>query len=110
VNRSDVIITEMGVSNAAKNVIPLKFLRKIKNKKCYPLVGTYGRSRCVTKENIDLDHDMVLTDRRVIVRFVAERRGFSISTVEKILHEELKLKKISARWVRNMSTCQTCHR
>jgi hypothetical protein len=26
-----ILITEMGVSNEAKNVIPLKFLRKIKN-------------------------------------------------------------------------------
>jgi hypothetical protein len=28
----DFLITEMGVSDEAKNVIPLKFLRKIKNK------------------------------------------------------------------------------
>jgi hypothetical protein len=28
----DFLITEMGVSNEAKNVIPVKFLRKIKNK------------------------------------------------------------------------------
>jgi hypothetical protein len=27
----DILITEMGVSSEAKNVIPLKFLRKIKN-------------------------------------------------------------------------------
>jgi hypothetical protein len=27
----DFLITEMGVSNEVKNVIPLKFLRKIKN-------------------------------------------------------------------------------
>jgi hypothetical protein len=35
----------MGVSNEAKNVIPLKFLRKIKNKKkssCKLYPGTYG--------------------------------------------------------------------
>jgi hypothetical protein len=30
----------MGVSDEAKNVIPLKFLRKIKNKKCFPLVNS----------------------------------------------------------------------
>jgi hypothetical protein len=33
----DFLITEMGVSDEAKNVIPLKFLRKIKN---FPLVNS----------------------------------------------------------------------
>jgi hypothetical protein len=32
--------TEMGVSDEAKNVIPLKFLRKIKNQKFFPLVNS----------------------------------------------------------------------
>jgi hypothetical protein len=39
---SEILITEMGVSNEAKNVIPLKFLRKIKNKMFFPLPVTYG--------------------------------------------------------------------
>jgi hypothetical protein len=30
----------MGVSDEAKNVIPLKFLRKIKNKNLFPLVNS----------------------------------------------------------------------
>jgi hypothetical protein len=30
----------MGVSDEAKNVIPLKFLRKIKNKNFFPLVNS----------------------------------------------------------------------
>jgi hypothetical protein len=30
----------MGVSNEAKNVIPLKFLRKIKNKNVFPLLNS----------------------------------------------------------------------
>jgi hypothetical protein len=30
----------MGVSDEAKNVNPLKFLRKIKNKKCFSLVNS----------------------------------------------------------------------
>jgi hypothetical protein len=30
----------MGVSDEAKNVIPLKFLRKIKNKNVFPLVNS----------------------------------------------------------------------
>jgi hypothetical protein len=38
----------------------------------------------VAKENIDLVHDMVPTDRRVTVIFIAERCGFPIGTVKKI--------------------------
>jgi hypothetical protein len=34
---SEILITEMGVSNEAKNVIPLKFLRKIKNQRVFLL-------------------------------------------------------------------------
>jgi hypothetical protein len=38
--KKDFLITEMGVSDEAKNVIPLKFLRKIKNKFFFPLVNS----------------------------------------------------------------------
>jgi hypothetical protein len=38
----------MGVSDEAKNVIPLKFLRKIKNKNFFPLVNSI-RGRTVYK-------------------------------------------------------------
>jgi hypothetical protein len=34
---TEIIVTEMGVSNEAKNIIPLKFLRKTKN--FFPLVN-----------------------------------------------------------------------
>jgi hypothetical protein len=37
---TEILITEMEVSNEAKNVIPLKFLRKIENKKCFLLVNS----------------------------------------------------------------------
>jgi hypothetical protein len=37
----------MGVSDEAKNVIPLKFLRKIKNKNVFPLVNSIrGHTVC----------------------------------------------------------------
>jgi hypothetical protein len=34
---TEILITEMGVSDEAKNVIPLKFLHKIKNQFFFPL-------------------------------------------------------------------------
>jgi hypothetical protein len=37
---TEILITEMGVSDEAKNVIPLKFLHKIKNLKKNPLVNS----------------------------------------------------------------------
>jgi hypothetical protein len=44
---TEILITEMGVSNEAKNVIPLKFLRKIENIffffSCELNPGTYVR-------------------------------------------------------------------
>jgi hypothetical protein len=44
---TEILITEMGVSNEAKNVIPLKFLRKLKNF-FFPLVNSIqGYKVCV---------------------------------------------------------------
>lgn len=47
---------------------------------------------------------MVLNDRRITVKFIAETSGFSVGNVEKILHNELGLKQVSAGWVPKMST------
>ena len=52
-----------------------------------------------TPEIIDKVHDIVLTDRRVKVRERVEATGISHGTVISILHEQLSMKKLSARWV-----------
>jgi hypothetical protein len=45
----------MGVSDEAKNVIPLKFLRKIKNKFFFPLVNSIrGHKYCILFSSIFL--------------------------------------------------------
>jgi ribosomal protein S25 len=41
--KTKILITEMGVSKEAKNVIAVKFLRKIKNKNVFPLVNSIRR-------------------------------------------------------------------
>ena len=51
-----------------------------------------------TPEIIDKVHDIVLTDRRVKVRELVE------ATVISILHEQLGMKKLSARWVPRLLT------
>jgi len=44
-------------------------------------------------------HDLVLADRRLKIREIAETVGMSIYRVGHILHETLGMKKLSARWV-----------
>ncbi|KAG5330332.1 GVQW3 protein, partial [Acromyrmex heyeri] len=57
-----------------------------------------GRSiEVATPEIINKVHDIVLTDRRVKVRELVEATGISHGTVISILHEQLGMKKLSAR-------------
>lgn len=58
----------------------------------------------VTPEVIDKVHDMVLADRRVKVCELAEAMGISIERTYFILHNELDMKKLCARWVPRLLT------
>jgi histone-lysine N-methyltransferase SETMAR len=49
-------------------------------------------------------HDMVLDDRRMKVREIAETIGISKEHVGYILHEELDMKKLCVRWVPRLLT------
>ena len=53
-------------------------------------------------EIIDKVHDIVLTDRRV--HELIEATGISHGTVISILHKQLDMKKLSARWVSRLLT------
>jgi hypothetical protein len=44
-------------------------------------------------------HDMVLDDRRMKVREISETIGIKNKSVGYILHEELDMKKLCARWM-----------
>jgi transposase len=57
-----------------------------------------------TSEIIEHVHDMVLDDRRMKVREIAETVGISKERVGYILHEELDMKKLYARWVPRLVT------
>lgn len=64
-----------------------------------------GRPVCVTVDkNINLIHDMVMADRRLTIRHIAEITNISYGSVENILRNVLDLRKISARWVPKMLT------
>jgi len=49
-------------------------------------------------------HDIVLDDRRMKVREIAETTGISKERVGYILHKELDMKKLFARWVPRLLT------
>jgi len=57
-----------------------------------------------TPEIIDKVHDIVLTDRRAKVRELVEAIGISHGTVISILHEQLGMKKLLAKWVPRLLT------
>jgi len=64
-----------------------------------------GRPKSATPpEIIEQVHDMVLDDRRMKVREIAETIGISKEHVGYILHEELDMKKLCARWVPRLLT------
>lgn len=59
-----------------------------------------GRPKEVTTpEMVNKIHGMVIDDRRVKVREIAEALGISRERVENILHEYLGMRKLAARWV-----------
>ena len=55
-------------------------------------------------ENVTQIHDLVLADRRLKVREIAETVGISKDRVGHILHEILGMRKLSARWVPRLLT------
>jgi transposase len=62
-----------------------------------------------TPEIIEQVHDMVLDNRRMKVLEIAETIGISKERVGYILHEELDMKKLCARWVLRLLTAdQKC--
>jgi histone-lysine N-methyltransferase SETMAR len=64
-----------------------------------------GRPKsATTPEIIEQLHDMVLDDRRMKVREIAETIGISKEREGYILHEELDMKKLCARWVPRLLT------
>ena len=73
-----------------------------------------GRPRTVTTpEIIDQIHELILEDRRISAKSIAEQLGISREQVGSIIHEDLDTWKLSAKWV---SKClntgqklQQCH-
>jgi len=59
-----------------------------------------GRPKTViTPEIIDQIHGLILEDRRISAKSIAEQLGISRERVVAIIHEDLNMGKLSAKWV-----------
>jgi len=59
-----------------------------------------GRPKTVTNPEInDQIHELILEDRRISAKSIAEQLGISRERVGSIIHEDLDMRKFSARWV-----------
>ena len=52
-----------------------------------------------TTEIINEIHELILGDRRISAKSIAEQLGFSHERVEPIIHEDMDMRKLSAKWV-----------
>jgi len=59
-----------------------------------------GRPKTVTiPEIIDRTHGVILEDRRFSAKSIAEQLGVSRERVGSIIHEDLDMRKLSAKWI-----------
>ena len=52
-----------------------------------------------TPKIIDQIHELILEDRRISAKSIAEKLGISRERVESVIHEDLDMRKLSAKWV-----------
>jgi len=71
-----------------------------------------GRPKTVTTpEIIDQIHELILEYRRISAKSVAEQLGISHEWVGSIIHEELDMRKLFAKWVpKRLNADQKCQR
>jgi len=59
-----------------------------------------GRHKTVTTpEVIEQIHELILEDRRISAKPIAEQLGISCERIGSIIHEDLDVRKLSAKWV-----------
>jgi len=55
--------------------------------------------KMTTPEFIDQFHELILEDRWILAKSIAEQLGISREWVESIIYEDLDVRKLSAKWV-----------
>ena len=64
-----------------------------------------------TPEIIDQIHELILEDRRISAKSIAEQLGISRERIGSIIHEDLDMHKLSAKWVtKYLNAGQKCER
>ena len=64
-----------------------------------------------TPEIIDQIHELILEDRRISAKSIAQQLGISRERVRSIIYEDLGMRKLSAKWVpKCLNTDQKCQR
>jgi len=59
-----------------------------------------GRPKTVTTpEIIDQIHELILEDRRILAKSIADQPGISCKWVGSIIYEDVDTQKLSAKWV-----------
>jgi len=59
-----------------------------------------GRAKTVTTPDIiDQIHELILEDRRILAKSIAEQTGITHEWVGSIIHEDLDMRKLSAKWL-----------
>jgi len=59
-----------------------------------------GRLKTViTPEMIDQIHELIMEDHRISAKSIAEQLGISRERVGSIIHEDLDMRKLSAKWI-----------
>ena len=58
-----------------------------------------GQPKIVTIPQTDQIHELILEDRRISAKSIAEQLGISREWVGSIIHEDLNVRKLSAKWV-----------
>jgi len=53
----------------------------------------------ITPETTDKIHELILEDCRISVKSIAEQLGISRERVGSIIHEDLDMRNLSAKWV-----------
>ena len=88
----------------------------VKNVRSWVRQFKEGRTSCENKPKEPWPHtsrsedmivrveQMVMEDRRLTVKQIAANAGISIGSVDTILHDDLKMRKVSARWGPRMLT------
>ena len=93
------MIKESGNSNCSRSLV-FKWHKRFKDgRESIEDDERVGRSPSVRSTVVRKVRDLINEDRRFTLRILSSDLGISKSTVQRILKEDLHMRKVSARWV-----------